>query len=62
MLILPGNHDVIVDRAGPARPSQSLRKRALSGIAAVGGDRGRLMGVGGEEPGPTFRRLSCIER
>ena len=47
MLILPGNHDVnIVDRANPARldlpfsPAKSLRKmRALSAIAAVGGDR-----------------------
>jgi hypothetical protein len=53
MLILPGNHDVnIVDRANPARldlpfsPAKSLRKmRALSAIAAVAGDRLRLMGA-----------------
>ncbi len=62
MLILPGNHDVnIVDRANPARldlpfsPAKSLRKmRALSGIAAVGGDRLRVMGAGGAEPGLTL--------
>ncbi len=61
MLILPGNHDVnIVDRANPARldlpfsPAKSLRKmRALSAIAAVGGDRLRVMGEGGE-PGLTL--------
>ena len=54
MLILPGNHDVnIVDRANPARldlpfsPAKSLRKmRALSAIAAVGGDRLRMIGEG----------------
>ena len=54
MLILPGNHDVnIVDRANPARldlpfsPAKSLRKmRALSAIAAVGGDRLRVIGGG----------------
>jgi hypothetical protein len=61
MLILPGNHDVnIVDRANPARldlpfsPAKSLRKmRALSAIAAVGGDRLRLTGEGGQ-PGLTL--------
>ena len=61
MLILPGNHDVnIVDRANPARldlpfsQAKSLRKmRALSAIAAVGGDRLRLIGEGGE-PGLTL--------
>jgi hypothetical protein len=61
MLILPGNHDVkIVDRANPARldlpfsPAKSLRKmRALSAIAAIGGDRLRTMGEGGEL-GPTL--------
>jgi hypothetical protein len=59
MLILPGNHDVnIVDRANPARldlpfsPAKSLRKmRALSAIAAIGGDRLRAAGAGGAEPG-----------
>ena len=63
VLILPGNHDVnIVDRANPARldlpfsPAKSLRKmRALSAIAAVGGDRLRVMNVGGAEPGPDAR-------
>ncbi|HEX9168056.1 MAG TPA: metallophosphoesterase [Roseiarcus sp.] len=62
MLILPGNHDVnIVDRANPARldlpfsPAKSLRKlRALSAIAAVGGDRLRLMDGRGAESGPTL--------
>jgi Calcineurin-like phosphoesterase len=62
MLILPGNHDVnIVDRANPARldlpfsPAKSLRKmRALSAIAAVGGDRLRVMGEGAAEPGLTL--------
>jgi len=61
MLILPGNHDVnIVDRANPARldlpfsPAKTLRKmRALSAMAAVGGDRLRVIGVGGAEPGLT---------
>ena len=62
MLILPGNHDVnIVDRANPARldlpfsPAKSLRKmRALSAIAAIGGDRLRVMNVGGAEPALTL--------
>jgi hypothetical protein len=62
MLILPGNHDLnIVDRANPARldlpfsPAKSLRKlRALSAIAAVGGDRLRLMDGRGAESGPTL--------
>jgi hypothetical protein len=62
MLILPGNHDVnIVDRANPARldlpfsPAKTLRKmRALSAMAAVGGDRLRVIGVGGAEPGLTL--------
>ena len=62
MLILPGNHDVnIVDRLNPARldlpfsPAKSLRKmRALSAIAAVGGDRLRVIGVAGAEPGLTL--------
>jgi Calcineurin-like phosphoesterase len=62
ILVLPGNHDVnIVDRANPARldlpfsPAKTLRKmRALSAIAAVGGDRLSLMGVGAAKPGPTL--------
>ena len=62
MLILPGNHDVnIVDRANPARldlpfsPAKTLRKmRALSAMAAVGGDHLRVIGVGGAEPGLTL--------
>ena len=62
MLILPGNHDVnIVDRANPARldlpfsPAKTLRKmRALSAMAAVGGDHLRVIGVGGAEPGMTL--------
>src|SRR5271166_2565243 len=62
MLILPGNHDVnIVDRANPARldlpfsPAKSLRKmRALSAIAAVQGDRVRLMNVRAGELGSTL--------
>jgi hypothetical protein len=62
MLILPGNHDVnIVDRLNPARldlpfsPAKTLRKmRALSAIAAVGGDRLRVTGTAGAEPGLTL--------
>jgi hypothetical protein len=62
MLILPGNHDVnIVDRANPARldlpfsPAKSLRKmRALSAVAAVGGDRLRVTGESVAEPGLTL--------
>ncbi len=61
MLVLPGNHDVnIVDRANPARldlpfsPAKSLRKmRALSAIAAIGGDRLRLLAERAE-PGLTL--------
>jgi hypothetical protein len=51
MLILPGNHDVnVVDRANPARldlpfsPGKQLRRlRTLSAIAAIQGDRVRLV-------------------
>ncbi|MBF9233263.1 metallophosphoesterase family protein [Microvirga alba] len=51
MLLLPGNHDVnVVDRANPARldlplsPGKRLRQmRALSAIAAVQGDRVRVV-------------------
>ena len=71
MLILPGNHDVnIVDRANPARldlpfsPAKSLRKmRALSAIAAVGGDRLRVMGEAPPSPAsPLGRRSNRIAR
>ena len=62
MLVLPGNHDVnIVDRANPARldlpfsPAKTLRKmRALSAIAAVHGDRVRLMDAASGELGLTL--------
>jgi hypothetical protein len=62
MLILPGNHDVnIVDRANPARldlpfsPAKTLRKmRALSAIAAVHGDRVRVMDGGSAKLGLTL--------
>jgi hypothetical protein len=51
MLLLPGNHDLnVVDRANPARldlptsPGKRLRQmRALSAIAAVQGDRVRVV-------------------
>jgi hypothetical protein len=51
MLIVPGNHDLnIVDRANPARldlptsPNKQLRKlRTLSAIAAIQGERVRLV-------------------
>jgi len=51
MLLLPGNHDInVVDRANPARlelptsPGRRLREmRALSAIAAVQGDRVRVV-------------------
>jgi Calcineurin-like phosphoesterase len=63
MLILPGNHDVnIVDRSNPARldlpfsPAKSLRKmRALSAIAAMGGDRLRVISAAGADPGLTLK-------
>jgi hypothetical protein len=56
MLVLPGNHDVnIVDRANPARldlpfsPGKRLRQmRALSAIAAVQGDRVRVVDRSGK--------------
>jgi hypothetical protein len=64
ILILPGNHDVnIVDRANPARldlpfsPAKTLRKmRALSAIAAVGGERLRVIGEeAADGPGLTLK-------
>jgi hypothetical protein len=68
MLILPGNHDVnIVDRANPARldlpfsPAKSLRKiRALSAIAAVGGDRLRVTNENGAG-GPGLTLTAALE-
>jgi hypothetical protein len=60
-LILPGNHDVsVVDRANPARlelpgsPGRRLRQiRALSAMAAVQGERVRVLGEDGA-PGATL--------
>jgi predicted MPP superfamily phosphohydrolase len=57
MIVLPGNHDVnIVDRTNPARlnlpfsPGKRLRQmRALSAIAAVQGDRMRVVDHGSGE-------------
>jgi hypothetical protein len=56
MIVLPGNHDVnIVDRANPARldlpfsPGKRLRQmRTLSAIAAVQGDRVRVVDDSGK--------------
>jgi predicted MPP superfamily phosphohydrolase len=56
MIVLPGNHDVnIVDRANPARldlpfsPAKRLRQmRTLSAIAAVQGDRVRVVDDSGK--------------
>ena len=56
MIILPGNHDLnIVDRANPARldlpfsPGKRLRQmRTLSAIAAVQGDRVRVVDGAGK--------------
>jgi hypothetical protein len=61
-LILPGNHDVnVVDRANPARfdlptsPKKRLRQmRALSAIAAVQGDRVRVIDQKGHRLGGTL--------
>ena len=68
MLILPGNHDLnIVDRANPARfdllfsPKKGLRKmRALSAIAAVQGDRVRVMT--GSKPDSTLAEALAPHR
>ena len=56
MILLPGNHDMnIVDRANPARldlpfsPGKRLRQmRTLSAIAAVQGDRVRVVDDSGK--------------
>jgi Calcineurin-like phosphoesterase len=57
MIVVPGNHDVnIVDRANPARldlpfsPGKRLRQmRTLSAIAAVQGDRVRVIPTGSSQ-------------
>ncbi|WP_270939413.1 metallophosphoesterase, partial [Falsiroseomonas oryzae] len=62
MLILPGNHDLnIVDRADPARlelpssPGPWLRRlRMLSAMAALQGDRVRVMAPDRRRVGPTL--------
>ena len=62
MLVLPGNHDLnIVDRASPARlelPSSAgpwlRRLRMLSAMAALQGDRVRVMAPGRRRLGPTL--------
>src|SRR6201991_2636621 len=56
MVVLPGNHDVnIVDRANPARlnlpfsPGKRLRQmRTLSAMAAMQGDRVRVVDASGK--------------
>ncbi|MCZ8096583.1 MAG: metallophosphoesterase [Burkholderiales bacterium] len=61
-LVLPGNHDLnIVDRANPARmdlpisPFKRLRQlRTLSAMAAVQGDRVRVLDADRNAPGPTL--------
>jgi hypothetical protein len=62
MLLLPGNHDInVVDRANPARlelptsPGRRLREmRALSAIAAVQGDRVRVVDLASRRLGHTL--------
>jgi hypothetical protein len=62
MLILPGNHDVnVVDRANPARldlplsaGKQLRRMRALSAMAAVQGDRVRVLDPASKRLGPSL--------
>ena len=62
MLIQPGNHDLnIVDRADPARlelptsPGPWIRRlRMLSAMAALQGDRVRVMAAGRKVLGPTL--------
>src|SRR5690606_11532806 len=61
-LIVPGNHDVnVVDRANPARldlppsPGRRLRQmRALSAMAAVQGDRVRVVAARAKRLGGTL--------
>ncbi|MFO1146819.1 MAG: metallophosphoesterase [Alsobacter sp.] len=62
MLVIPGNHDLnIVDRANPARlelptsPLKRLRQmRTLSAMAAVQGDRVRVLDATRKALGPTL--------
>jgi Calcineurin-like phosphoesterase len=62
ILLLPGNHDVnIVDRANPARldlptsPNKRLRKvRALSALAAIQGERVRIVDRAGGRLGASL--------
>jgi hypothetical protein len=69
MIVLPGNHDVnIVDRANPARlelpfsPGKRLRQmRTLSAIAAVQGDRVRVVD-GAEQRGSTLNEALAPHR
>jgi len=68
MIVLPGNHDVnIVDRANPARldlpfsPGKRLRQmRTLSAIAAVQGDRVRVVDDSGRPTATSTRRWRHI--
>jgi hypothetical protein len=68
-ILLPGNHDVnIVDRANPARldlpfsPNKRLRQlRTLSALAAIQGDRVRVVGAGGK-PGATLQQALAPHR
>ncbi|HVX75682.1 MAG TPA: metallophosphoesterase [Bradyrhizobium sp.] len=69
MIVLPGNHDVnIVDRANPARldlpfsPGKRLRQmRTLSAIAAVQGDRVRVVQAA-KQHGPTLNEALMPHR
>ena len=69
-LILPGNHDVnIVDRANPARldlptsPGKRLRQmRTLSTMAAVQGDRVRVLDRATRALGPTLSEALAPHR
>jgi hypothetical protein len=69
MIVLPGNHDVnIVDRANPARldlpfsPGKRLRQmRTLSAMAAVQGDRVRVVDESGK-PATTLNQALAPHR
>ncbi len=70
MIVLPGNHDVnVVDRANPARldlpfsTGKRLRQmRALSAIAAVQGDRVRVIDYGSGRPARTLNEALAPHR
>lgn len=70
MLILPGNHDVnIVDRANPARldlplsPGKRLRQvRTLSAMAALQGDRVRVIEHGSHQTQQTLNEALAPHR